>query len=103
NAVFGENREIQGKTIIPVASVRYGFGAGGGEGTGPAVGEGQPPTTGSGGGGGGMVRAKPVAVLEITPDETRVLPVMDYTRLASMALGGVFFIWFLRTIRRKAK
>ena len=30
NAVFGEARETQGKTIIPVASVHYAFGAGGG-------------------------------------------------------------------------
>lgn len=101
DVVFGETRETQGKAIIPVASVQYAFGAGGGEGACPPAGEGQPPAAGSGGGGGGMVKAKPVAVLEVTPEETRVLPVMDYSRLASMALGSLFFFWFLRTLRRK--
>lgn len=101
DVVFGQTREVQGKAIIPVASIRYAFGAGGGEGTGSAAGEGQPLPAGSGGGGGGMVRAKPVAVLEVTPEETRVLPVMDYSQLASMALGGFLLFWFLRTLRRK--
>lgn len=103
NVVFGETRETQGKAIIPVASVQYCFGAGGGEGTGPPAGEGQTPPAGSGGGGGGMIKAKPVAVLEVTPEETRVLPIMDYSRLASMALGGLFFFWLLRALRRKTK
>ncbi len=101
NVVFGETRETQGKAIVPVAAVRYAFGAGGGEGACPPTGEQRQPTGGSGGGGGGAVKAKPVAVLEITPEDTRVLPIMDYSRLASMALGGVFFLWFLRTLRRK--
>jgi len=101
NAVFGETRETQGKAIIPVASVQYAFGAGGGEGSSPSGAEGQPAAAGSGGGGGGKVNAKPVAVLEVTPEETRVLPIMDYSRLASLALGGFFFFWLLRTLRRK--
>lgn len=101
NSVFGETRETQGKAIIPVASVQYAFGAGGGEGTNPATEEGRQAASGSGGGGGGKVKAKPVAVLEITPEETRVLPIMDYSRLASMALGGLFFFWVLRALRRK--
>lgn len=103
NAVFGETRETQGKAIIPVACVHYCFGAGGGEGAGPAAGEGQPPVAGSGGGGGGMVKARPLAVLEVTPEETRVLPVVDFSRLASMAIGGFFALWLLRTLRRRHK
>lgn len=101
DAVFGETRETQGKSVIPVASVQYAFGAGGGEGTAPAEGEGQKASSGSGGGGGGKVKARPVAVLEITPEDTRVMPVVDYTRLASTFLGGMFVWWILRSFRRK--
>jgi uncharacterized spore protein YtfJ len=103
DVVFGETRETQGKAVIPVASVHYCFGAGSGEGTSAPSSEGQPPVGGSGGGGGGMVRAKPVAVLEVTPEETRVIPIFDLSRLASMALGGILFLWVLRTLRRKRK
>lgn len=102
DVVFGGTRETQGKAIIPVASVQYAFGAGGGEGTSPAE-EGQKVSSGSGGGGGGSVKARPVAVLEITPEETRVLPIMDYTRLASAFLGGLFFWWIIRSFRRRSR
>lgn len=103
DVVFGDTRETQGKAIIPVASVQYCFGAGGGEGTNPGDGEGKKAASGSGGGGGGSVKARPVAVLEITPEDTRVLPVMDYTRLVSTFLGGMFIWWILRSFRRRNK
>ncbi len=87
DVVFGDTRETQGKAIIPVASVQYAFGAGGGEGTNPGQGEGQKAASGSGGG--GSVKARPVAVLEVTPEDTRVLPVMDYTRLADVYAASI--------------
>lgn len=102
DTVFGETRETQGKGIIPVASIQYAFGAGGGEGTGPA-GDNNGTSQGSGGGGGGTIRARPVAVLEVTPEETRVLPVMDYSRLAARVLGGIVIFLVLRSLRRRPK
>ena len=54
--VFGEPVTLEGKTILPVAKVRYGFGGGSGRKGGEQHG---------GGGGGGLV-AKPVGVVEIT-------------------------------------
>ena len=56
--VFGEPQVIEGKTIVPVATVAYGFG--GGSGGGPQ---------GEGHGGGGGLRVKPLGVLEITARE----------------------------------
>ncbi|MFB0546081.1 MAG: spore germination protein GerW family protein [Anaerolineae bacterium] len=82
NAVFGQPEVVGEKTIIPIAQVGYGFGMGFGEEGGPAEGE-----PGKGGGGGG-VSARPVAVLEVTPEETRLTPVVDATR---MAIAGVIF------------
>lgn len=100
--VFGDTRLAQGKALIPVASIQYAFGAGGGTGSKPA-GEGERTSTGAGDGGGGAVKARPVAVLEVTPDDTRVVPVVDYTRLASRFLGGLLVWWILRSFRRKSR
>ncbi|HET9345016.1 MAG TPA: spore germination protein GerW family protein [Candidatus Limnocylindrales bacterium] len=61
-AVFGEPIERGGKTVVPVAKVRWGFGGGAGTGTSEADGA---PQTGSGSGGGGGVTAEPIGYLEI--------------------------------------
>lgn len=45
-AVYGDSREIEGTTVVPVALMAYGFGAGSGSGTGDE-GDGE----GAGGGG----------------------------------------------------
>jgi uncharacterized spore protein YtfJ len=64
-AVFGEPLQRGGKTVVPVAKVRWGFG--GGTGTGPMDGS-SGAATGSGSGAGGGVTAEPIGYLEI--DET---------------------------------
>lgn len=100
--VYGEPREIGGKTIIPVAVVAYGFGAGaGGGGAGPsgdgAIG------SGGGGGGGGGVRVHPVGVLEVTADETRLVPILDWTRIITTGLT-FFGLWMIvRALRGRRK
>jgi uncharacterized spore protein YtfJ len=90
--VYGESREVRGKTIIPVALVAYMFGGGSGSGLG-ADRNGSSEGIGVGSGGGGTVRVQPVAVLEVTEDETRVLPIFDWTRIITAALTflGVWF------------
>ena len=65
--VFGEPITASGRTIIPVARVRYGLGAGFGS---DKLGGGSDLGAGGGGGGGG-VQASPVGVLEITNEGTR--------------------------------
>jgi uncharacterized spore protein YtfJ len=93
--VFGEPRAIEGKTIVPVASVTYGFG--GGSGT-------APHGEGGGHGGGGGLRVKPLGVLEITPDSTRFVPIVNATRLATMAImASVCIVWMLTRAFRKRK
>ena len=98
--VYGEPREIGEKTIIPVAVVAYGFGAGaGGGGAGPS-GDG---AIGSGGGGGGGVRVHPVGVLEVTADETRLVPILDWTRIITTGLT-FFGLWMIvRALRGRRK
>jgi len=83
-AVYGEPIETQGKTIIPVAKVMYGFGAGYGE-------QKEDKKEGSdreGGGAGAGVRAKPVGVIEVTEEGTRFIPCCDGRKYAALlALG----------------
>lgn len=91
DAVYGEPVEIEDKVVIPVASVSYVFGLGLGEGQGRPQEDGGEPGSGSGAGGGGGVQAKPVAVIEITPDRTRIESIVD-EQLIALA-GIVFAAW----------
>ncbi len=89
--VYGEAREIGEKTIIPVAVVAYGFGAGAGGGI------------GGGGGGGAAVRVQPVGVLEVTGDETRMVPVLDWTRIITTGIT-LLGVWLaVRALRGRRK
>src|SRR5574340_1222928 len=85
NVVFGESRVIGDKTIIPVALASYFFGAGSGGGSaGPE--DQAMHGMGGGSGGGGKVRVRPLGVLEVTAGRTRMIPVADVTRLATLAM-----------------
>ena len=86
-AVYGDPIVIEGKTIIPVAKVAYGFG--GGTGTKTAGAEGMAPgEKAAGEGGGSGVAAKPVGVVEITGVETRFLPFGETKKLTIAAAMG---------------
>ena len=91
--VFGEPQVIEGKAIVPVASVAYGFGVGSGMGR----------RERGGGGGGGGVRVKPLGVLEITAEQTRFVPFVDATRLGTLGIAAsVVIVWLLlRAFRRR--
>jgi uncharacterized spore protein YtfJ len=84
--VFGEPISAEGRTIIPVARVAYGFGSGGGVST--ADSEHSPGDRQSGAGGGGGVRAVPAGVVEITGDQARFLRFDDWRPLAAAAILG---------------
>ncbi len=94
-AVFGEVMEIEGRKVIPVASVAYGFGLGGG----------QAPRAGgngaTGGGGGGGLRVEPLALVEVVEGKLRVQPIVNVTRLAMLGMLLVAWnvFWITRTIR----
>lgn len=97
--VFGESREIAGRTIIPVARVMYGGGGGGGQGK---VQEGQ---EGAGGGGGMGVNVQPLGVFVITENTERFVATLDLTRVilagSALALAGILTIRKVMLHRRK--
>jgi uncharacterized spore protein YtfJ len=88
--VYGTPITADGKTVIPVAKVAYGFGAG--SGSGPHTkkkGNGkQPEGTGEGEGAGGGVAAKPVGVVEISEAGTKFVQFGATKKLAFTALIG---------------
>jgi len=71
-AVFGEPISRNGKTIVPVAKIRWGFG--GGTGTGPSSQAADAPV-GTGTGAGGGVTAEPIGYLEIGDDGAAFKPI----------------------------
>lgn len=84
--VYGDPVEAQGKTVIPVARVAYGFGAGWGAGRVPAPGGEAGGQVGSGTGGGGGVKVDPIGFVEVTGDTTRFVPIQE-NRFVLAALG----------------
>ena len=100
--VYGEPISAEGKTIIPVARVRYGFGAGGGSGTMNPSPEHPEASTGEGGGGGGGVEVNPVGFIEITAGETRYVSFEERRRIIrGVILGLLVALFLLRRRRRK--
>lgn len=87
--VYGEPVVAEGKTVIPVARVAYGFGGGSGVRPGP---NGDAPHEGGGGGGG--VMAAPAGALEITPEGTRFVA-FDTWRRAAVAAAVAFTLGYL--------
>ena len=92
--VFGEPQVIEGKTIVPVATVVYGFGGGSGMG---------PQRQGEGHGGGGGLRVKPLGVLEITPESTRFVPVVNDLPATMGIMASVCIVWMLTRAFRKRR
>jgi uncharacterized spore protein YtfJ len=93
-SVFGEPIHVNGKTVVPVAKVAYGFGGGAGAGKN----ESHPERQGEGGGGGGGVRAFPAGALEITEDRTRFVPFIDPAWIGAAFTAGAVLasVVFLR-------
>ena len=95
-SVFGEPIQANGKTVVPVAKVAYGFGGGFGGGKHGKDADRQR----EGGGGGGGVRAFPAGVLEITEDSTRFIPFTDLRLLAFVFAAGAAFGGLILARRR---
>jgi uncharacterized spore protein YtfJ len=89
--VYGDPITAEGKTIIPVARVRYGFGGGGGS----------RGDNGSQEGGGGGVEVTPIGILEVTPGETRFISFEDRRRMLKAALIAFLVSAFLFSRRRR--
>jgi uncharacterized spore protein YtfJ len=82
--VYGDPITAEGKTVIPIAKVAYGFGGGSGEKR--VEGNGKAPAEGGGVGGG--VVARPVGVVEITNGETKIVRFGETKKLAITTLVG---------------
>jgi uncharacterized spore protein YtfJ len=86
--VFGEPKDLDGATVIPVASAHYWIGAGGGKGSQPGPSGAQ--VEGEGGGGGAHVRVQPRGYLVKQGDKVVYRPIRgDARRLALVFLLGV--------------
>lgn len=98
--VFGEPIERGGRTIVPVARVKYRLGAGwgGGEQEGATV---DRPLAAGGGGGGGVVKAKAAGALEITDSGVRFIRFFDAGDIAKACVGGVLAILVVRRLTRR--
>ena len=87
--VYGDPVVSDGKTIIPVARVAYGFGGGTGTKKSAATAGGKEPAADAvGEGGGGGMTAKPVGVVEISGQETRFIQFGQTKKVAIAALIG---------------
>jgi len=88
-AVYGEPINAQGKTVIPVAKVIYGYGGGGGTG-----GMGESSARGEGGGGGGGAKVVPIGFIEVTEQQTCFVPITSRRKLAiAVAIGITVGLW----------
>jgi len=99
NACFGEPVTADGRTVVPVACVAYGFAAGAGHDT-MAEADAEQRAEDSGAGGGGGVMARPLAVVEVTAAGTRVEPIIDEEKLAlagAVLIGWAVF-WLARAL-----
>ena len=95
-AIYGDPISAQGKTVIPVAKLIYGYGAGAGSG-----GVMDSSTRGEGGGGGGGVCAIPVGVIEVSDQQTRFIPITNRKKLLGAVLAGIFLGISLSWRRRR--
>ncbi len=91
--VYGEPVTSGGRTVIPVAKIRYTFGAGGGRRR-----AGDPAKTGAGGG--GAMWARPAGIVEITPEGARFIRFHQPARLA-IAAGAGFLLGAAWAFRRR--
>jgi len=94
-SVFGDPIIAADKTIIPVARVAYGFGAGAGTG-----GVGDKSAKGEGGGGGGGMRAVPVGIFVVGPQESRFVSVHNPRKMVgALLMGALIGMMFARRRR----
>ena len=77
--VYADPVSVEGRTIVPVASVRCGFGGG----------SGKKDEKGEGGGGGGGFMAKPAGYIEVSTAGSRFVPIVDFQSVALGVAAGM--------------
>jgi uncharacterized spore protein YtfJ len=103
--VFGDPIQVEGRTIIPVATVSVSGGGGGG-----FEKEAKAKARGIGGGAGLHVESKPVGYIEITAEGAKFVPTPDSTKIAMrgiingiMAVGMFGLAAIIRAFRKEKK
>jgi len=87
--VYGDAITVEGKTLIPVARVAYGFHTG----ISPVL-KGEGGEEKERGRGGAGVHINPIGVLEVTKEETRFIPIGEKRKLAGVLLIGLLLgVW----------
>ena len=100
--VYGQPIVAEGKTIIPVARVRFGFGGGGGGTQQDHTDNGSSTPGASGGAGGAGAEVSPVGFIEITAGETRYVSIEDRRKVVRAALLALLIGLFMLRRRRRA-
>lgn len=97
SACFGEPVTVEGRTVIPVARVSYGFGMGAEQEDLSDVAGSEIWTHSPYGGG---MRSSPLGVIEVTEEETRIEPTIDEQKVAvvSMLVGAWTVFWLARVL-----
>jgi uncharacterized spore protein YtfJ len=91
--VFGASRQERGRTIIPVAKVRYGFGGGMGGASGKKrKGEPAEAQAEEGVGGGGGLTVTPIGFLEVTDSDSGFKPITKSRLVAVSTLLAGFLL-----------
>ena len=93
--IFGEPIKAEGRTIIPVARVAYGFGGG------PAA-EGENSSVEKAAGGGGGVSARPLGIFEVSGETTRFIPAESaWKKEGFFLLAGFGLGYLLGALQRR--
>lgn len=92
STVFGDPISVQGKTIVPVARVGYGFGGG----VTRKDAQGSEPAGGDTGGLGGGVGVVPIGIVEVTGQTTRFIEFGKSRKLISSFVLGCCLGYMLR-------
>ncbi|MGH9430792.1 MAG: GerW family sporulation protein [Terriglobia bacterium] len=97
--VYGEPIVSDGRTVVPVAKVAYGFGGGLGART---KGQGEnKEAKGTDEGGGGGVAAIPVGVVEITKENTRFISFRLTRKLVGAVTAGLLLGYVCGRLRAR--
>ena len=93
SSIFGAPVERDGLTVIPVATLRFGFGGGSGsDASGKQDGE----------GGGALGTGAPVGYIELKEGRARFVPIVRPARMAALVAGAILAGMLVVRLRRPA-
>lgn len=94
DSVFG-TEQVGETVVITAAAIERAGGFGFGAGAGTDSDEPSSGGAGGGGGGGGSGQARPVAIIEVTPQGVSVRPVLDFTKIGVTVFVSLVAAWHM--------